>query len=229
MTANLPKWLAYVLLSTATAVQAEVVEFRTFDLSLSKPIAEYSNPQVSFTSPTNLVANLNVDGFNFLEGLDLGNQPGSFTATLTNPATAISLETFDRDTRRAFNILSEILVPSVFSANYFNASGESVGSDTFSMDGLLGSFHGENSTQFSSVVISWQTGTGLFLQNEDPFCDGGPGCPPTVEVVAPLLLGISLFGFSNPIPEPETYALMVAGLGVLVFMSKFRPGKSAKA
>ena len=184
MKPNFVKLLAWVLFSAVSTAHAVIIEFRTFSFSDSKPIADYNTAQVTFSSPTDLVAELARESFNFIEGLNLGDQPGKFSAPFAGLATSISLETYDRDTRSATNILREIVVPSVFKADYLDIAGVSVGSDTFIMDDLLESFQGDNATPFSSVVISWQTGSGLFDRNEDPHCGGGPGCPPP-NIVSP--------------------------------------------
>lgn len=155
----------------------------------------------------------------------LGNQ-GSFTVKFDQPVNSVGLDIFplDLDTVSAF----EQLFSSTISAVYRNDEGEVVGQSSITANWLgeiydpywqwNNSFNGHESAfgvtsvdGFSEITFSVDGGEAYFI---------GKG----FSYLGPLSLASTelYYTYANPIPEPETYAMMLAGLGMLGFTAKRR-------
>lgn len=165
-------------------------------------------------------------------GVLFGND-GSFTVTFDQPVKSAGLNIYPTLTNSA-SVFEDLYDTATVSAVYRNSAGEIVGQSSVTANWLgepfdqqwlwNNSFNGRHSTfgvsnvsGFSEITFSVDGGTGAFLFKGLPYEDE-------------LGIGSShlYYTYLNPvpIPEPETYAMMLAGLGMLSFTAK-RHSKTA--
>lgn len=194
-------------------------------------ISAISNDRLTFSGD----AALNWDNlFSYDTGyccsVHLGNQ-GSFTVRFDRPVNSVGLDIFplDLDTIAAF----ESLGSSTVSAVYRNSEGEILGESSVTANWLgdfydydwqwnnsfnehKGAFGVTTVDGFSEITFTVDGGESSFIAKGYSF-------------VGPLSLASTelYYTYANPIPEPETYAMMLAGLGMLGFTAKHRKKHSA--
>ena len=189
------------------------------------PISQISNDHLAFSGN----AGLNWDDpFTFDQStccsVHLGNQ-GSFTVKFDRPVISAGIDIFpvDVDPIAAFEDLGN----STVSAVYRNSEGEIVGQSSVTANwlgsfetgewqwnntynGHEGAFGVSNVAGFSEITFNVDGGESYFIAKGFSF-------------IGPLSLGSTELYYSyHPIPEPETYAMMLAGLGMLSFTVKRR-------
>lgn len=202
------------------------------------PITELSNEQLSFSGDAIVWFDKNPlrddDPYYYnVEpetccGVIFGND-GSFTVAFDQPVKSVGLNIYPivTSTTSAFEDLYDT---ATVSAVYRNSTGEIVGESSITANWLgepfgqqwlwNNTFHGRHSTfgvtnvsGFSEITFSVDGGTGAFLFKGNPYEDE-------------VSLGSNhlYYTYLNPvpIPEPETYAMMLAGLGMLGFTAKRR-------
>lgn len=200
----------------------------------SIPVEQLSNDQLAFSGDAGVIVD---DPFTFNPStccsLSLGNQ-GGFTVVFDQPVTSVGLNLTALNISW-IDVIEDIRgTNSTVSAVYKNSDGAVVGqsSVTASWLGVLydndwqwnNTFNGHESAfgvssieSFSEITFSVDGGRGYFT---------GKGASFT----APLSLGTTdlYYTYANPVPEPETYAMLLSGLGLLVGVARRRK-KSAAA
>lgn len=181
--------------------------------------------------------------YKYAELTSLGQN--GFSADFSKPVTSVSMDFnltsywsyaytqgYKNDDWATDPYASEILssTPTVLNAVYKDAAGNVIGSLSSSTpfnlnlvngDGQLNnpSFTFDNSSPFSSVDISWDSGTVISMRR----FTGTDGYP-YGEGLVPYrnLLTANNFTYTQAVavPEPETYAMMMAGLGMLGFTAR---------
>jgi len=211
-------------------------------------LSELSNSDVSFTNTSNLGVynqsvkvdyhtNNGVTNYRYNHLASFGQD--GFTADFSKPVTSVRMDfalnhyyadgnSSDSNTPDpyAYGILSS--TPTILNAVYKDAAGNVIGSlsssTPFSLDLLNGgqlnnpSFTFDNSSPFSSVDISWDAGSVMRLGNEGKYDSSGI----LQELTYVNLLTANNFTYTQAVavPEPETYAMMMAGLGMLGFTAR---------
>lgn len=110
--------------------------------------------------------------------------------------------------------------PTILNATFKDALGNTIGNSSMSYafgTELNGDFSLDASTPFSSIDISWDAGSVTIIQ------DGGRyGQFFGFEKSYGNLLTANNFSYTQAVavPEPETYAMMLAGLGMLGFTAR---------
>jgi len=189
-------------------------------------ISALSNDQLTFSGDTVL----NWDHpFDYVPSnccsLHLGNL-GSFTVRFDQPVNSVGIDIFPLDLDP--NSAIEQLFISTVSAVYKNNEGEIVGQSSVTADWLgeiygsdwrwNNSFNGHESA-FGVTTVEGFTEITFTVDGDEAYFMGKG-----TSFLAPLNLASTklYYTYANPIPEPETYALMLAGLGMLGITAKHR-------
>lgn len=194
------------------------------------PIADISNDNLTFSGDARLI----FDDPSTLNpstccSVSLGNM-GGFTVKFDKPVSSAGLDIFPMDFSSIDHI--EQLGNSTVSAVYKNSEGEVLGqnsitADYFYSDGWQwnNAFHGHesafgvsNDAGFSEITFSVDGMRAVFNGKGSSFG-------------APLSLGSTklYYSYANPVPEPETYAMLFSGLGLIAFMAKRRKKSGIQA
>jgi hypothetical protein len=147
-----------------------------------------------------------------------------FTADFSQPVTNVSMDfsytdyfTWIGTTPLTLPLLSS--TPTILNATYRDALGNTISNSTYTLGGNYNGFSLDNSASFSSVDISWDAGTVTVL--DYPYSSEAS---PTgrVERTMGNLLTSNNFTYTQAVavPEPETYAMMMVGLGMLGFTAR---------
>ncbi|HZV62017.1 MAG TPA: PEP-CTERM sorting domain-containing protein [Methylophilaceae bacterium] len=191
------------------------------------PIAEISNEHLTFSGNAVLWFDENPDFAGLSPStccsVSLGNQ-GSFTVRFDQPVNSVGLNILP--VAPTWDSFIESLGSSTVSAVYKNSFGEIVGqssvttnwlgefwSDQFqwnnTFNGHEGAFGVSSVDGFSEITFSVEGMEGSF--NAKGF-----------SYIAPLFIASTnlYYSYANPVPEPQTYAMMLAGLGMLGFTAK---------
>jgi hypothetical protein len=194
-----------------------------------RSIAEISNDSLIFSGDATVFWDQDPDA----HGLNpstccsvyLGNT-GSFTVRFDSPVISVGLNIFP--VAPDFNSFIESLDSSTVSAVYRNAEGEIVGQSSITAN-WLGEFW-SNDFQWNNTFTGHENAFGV--SNVSGFSEitfsvdgmygsfGAKGASYT----APLNLRSShlYYTYAQPVPEPETYPMMLAGLGMLGFTARRR-------
>jgi hypothetical protein len=204
------------------------------------PLSEFSNSDVSFTN-TNLgsykepitqdyYSNPNdVTNYRYSQLASFGQN--GFTADFSQPVTSVSIdlaltdyftEIFPSDWGTAIPSSLPIASssPTILNAIYKDAAGNIIGNSSMSFaygTELNNSFSLDASASFSSIDISWDSGSLTVLQPSGKYEVWN-----VIEVPYSNLLTANNFTYTQAVavPEPETYAMMMAGLGMLGFTAR---------
>ena len=193
------------------------------------PIEAISNGNLTFSGGASLTYDENPDfaGVNPTSccSVSLGNQ-GSFTVKFDQPVTSVGLNILPVPPTSISFI--ESLNSSTVAAVYKDDEGQVIGqssvtanwlgeffSDQFqwnnTFNGHENAFGVSSVTGFSEITFSVDGGEGSFNAKGASY-------------LGPLYIASThlYYTYANPIPEPETYAMMLAGLGMLGFTAKRR-------
>ena len=194
------------------------------------PIADISNDNLTFSGD----AILGFDNPTTLNpttccSLDLGNQ-GGFTVKFDNPVNSVGLDIF-ADTFSNDSMIQDI-GNSTVSAVYKNSEGEIVGQSSITanyldrfgsqwnntFNGHASAFGVSNVNGFSEITFS--------VDGREAVLDGKG-----FSYLGPVSIGSTklYYSYVNPVPEPETYAMLLSGLGLIGFMAKRRKKSGIKA
>lgn len=202
--------LAICLIASYSVTHAEAIHFIPFNpgAGIQDALIDHSTDEVTFSSEEDLlVFDLDLIGID-QHGIDLTTN-GSFVATFSQPVISFVLDVFVIGP----TTFLEAITPTTFSAVYRDAEGNIIGSDvetaSFGTHDEAdkwggGEFDGSNDTPFTSVTFKVEQATGSY--SGCPF-----GCEPFQDIVR---VGVASLIYT-PIPEPETYGMMLAGLGLL--------------
>lgn len=204
------------------------------------PLSELSNSDVSFTN-TNLGSykeSITQDYYSYpnpnnnyrYSQLASFGQNG-FTADFSQPVTNVSMdlaltdyftEIFPSDWGTAIPSSLPIASssPTILNAIYKDALGNTIGNSSMSFaygTQLNNNFSLDASASFSSIDISWDSGSLTVLQPSGKYEVWN-----VIEVPYSNLLTANNFTYTQAVavPEPETYAMMMAGLGMLGFTAR---------
>ena len=190
------------------------------------PIEEISNDNLAFSGDARLV----FDDPSTLTpstccSVHLGNQ-GGFTVKFDNPVNSVGLDLFAVPLSNIDLFVG--LGNSTVSAVYKNNAGEIVGQSSVTVNWLGHLF--SDDWQWNNTFNGHESAFGV--SNIEGFSeitfsvDGGQA---TYEgkgftFNAPLYLGSTqlYYSYVNPVPEPETYAMLLSGLGLLGFLARRR-------
>lgn len=212
-------------------------------------LSELSNSEVSFANTSNLgIYNQSVkvdyhsnpSGINYKYSQLASFGQNGFTADFSQPVTSVSMDfalthyyadgnSSDSNTPDpyAYGIISS--TPTILNATYRDAAGNVIGSlsasTPFNINLITGggqlnnpSFTFDNLSPFSSIDISWDAGSIMRLGSEGKYDASGI----LQELTYVNLLTANNFTYTQAVavPEPETYAMMMAGLGMLGFTAR---------
>ena len=192
------------------------------------PVAQISNDNLTFSGDAHVMLD-NPYTFNPSTccSVNLGNQ-GGFTVAFDQPVNSVGLN-ISALPYSWIDVIEDIRGNnSTVSAVYKDSEGNIVGQSSVTA-GWLGNlydkdwqwnntFNGHESAfgvssveSFSEITFSVDGGSGYFMGKGFSF-------------IAPLSLGSTelYYSYVNPVPEPETYAMLLSGLGLLAFMTKRR-------
>jgi hypothetical protein len=196
------------------------------------PIAEISNDNLIFSGDASLIVD-DPSTFNPSTccSVNLGNQ-GGFTVIFDNPVNSVGLDIFPRNFS-SIDVIEQ-LGNSTVSAVYKNSEGKVVGQSSVTAN-WLGELYGPQ--QWNNVFNGHQGAFGVSSIDsfsEITFSVDGMGAIFTgkgFSFAAPLSLGSTelYYSYANPVPEPETYAMLLSGLGLIGFMAKRRKKSGIKA
>lgn len=215
--------LTICLLAGSSVSHAEIITFipSSPGSGTPEPLTDFSTDEVAFSSDEDLVVfDLFLSGID-QHGIDLTTN-GSFVATFSQPVMSFVLDVFVIGNTQFL----EAITPTTFSAVYRDAEGNIIGSDvetaSFGTHDEAdkwggGEFDGSNSTPFTSVTFKVEQATGTY--SGCPF-----GCEPFQDIVR---VGVASLSYA-PIPEPETYVMLLAGLGMLSVLGRRRGVRSLK-
>lgn len=179
------------------------------------PFTDFSNNEVSFSSPADLQSVVRIEPSYFFAGLPL-IETTTFTFTFTEPVEQLALNF--AQSQRTDLLLDVELFPG-FRVDLGNSEGV-ISSDVFTPTLGSSTWLIEDLGQlFTTASFTFFPGSALMDDPASVFNEYRP-------------LGIGLtqieysFAATAPIPEPETYAMMLSGLGLLGWM---RRGRIARA
>jgi hypothetical protein len=212
-------------------------------------LSEVSNSDVSFTN-TNLglyTEKINQDyingPFNYRYSQLASFGQNGFTADFSKPVTSVSMDfalnsyfaktgedsNWNVDIYRYAEVVGFVQqTPIILNATYRDASGQVIGNSSISTPFNLNLVNGgqlnnpgfslDASSPFSSIDISWDSGTVSRMEGEGKYDASGI----KNEVIYSNLLTANNFTYTQAVavPEPETYAMMMAGLGMLGFTAR---------
>lgn len=198
------------------------------------PVAELSNDNLTFSGDAYVMLD-NPYTFNPSTccSVNLGNQ-GGFTVTFDQPVNSVGLNI--SALRYSYIDLIEDIshTNSTVSAIYKNSEGAIVGQSSVTAS-WLGVLYDDN-WQWNNTFNGHESAFGVSSVegfSEITFMvDGGYGgfSGKGFSFSAPLSLASTelYYSYANPVPEPETYAMLLSGLGLLVGVARRRK-KSAAA
>ncbi|HEU4707976.1 MAG TPA: PEP-CTERM sorting domain-containing protein, partial [Methylophilaceae bacterium] len=201
------------------------------------PVEEISNSYLTFSGNAAMVFDYDYLSPSSCCSLSMGNQ-GSFTVQFDQPVKSVGLDIIPVHPGYA-SAFEDLYDNATVSAVYRNNEGDIVGQSSITAS-WLGSFeYGDwrwnnaynghesafgvtNINGFSEVTFSVDGGDAGFLFKGMPY-------------YGPLNVGSNNLFFTYldpnhlpPIPEPQTYAMMMAGLGMLGFTAKRRKASMSK-
>lgn len=153
-------------------------------------------------------------------------QSGSFTATFARPITTATLTTIK--THAFYSDWLEYYYlgegsPASITATYHDSQGNLLGSLTHLDDGNVNAsiqnVEVSDAQAFSSIRYEWQSGTSLYSYISERY----QGLPPYSlnNDLSAIELNYT-FAEASPVPEPETYAMLLVGLGMIGFTIRRR-------
>ena len=192
------------------------------------PVAQISNDNLTFSGDAYVLLD-NPYTFNPSTccSVNLGNQ-GGFTVSFDQPVNSVVLSI--SALRYSYIDLIEDIgsTDSTVSAVYKNSEGAIVGQSSVTAS-WLGVLYDDN-WQWNNTFNGHESAFGV--SNVEGFSeitfmvDGGYGgfSGKGFSFSAPLSLGSTelYYSYINPVPEPETYAMLLSGLGLLGFLAKRR-------
>ncbi len=203
---------------------------------LKRPVAfsELSNSNVGFTNTnlgfytekiTEYTNGSPETGYNYRYSQLASFGQNGFTADFSAPMNSVNVDFALTDYVAVagvylsdFSILSS--TPTILNAVYKDASGLVLGSSSTSHafgTAINNSFSLDAFGLFSSVDFSWDTGAVTILYPGDKY-DMGFG--PYERTYSNLLTANNFAYTVTPVPEPSTYAMMLAGLGLMGWTAK---------
>jgi len=202
------------------------------------PVEEISNTYLTFSGDAGMVlGNGYFDQYSCCS-LSMGNQ-GSFTVQFDQPVKSVGLDILPVDPGPS-SAFFDLYDTATVSAVYRNSEGDIVGQSSITANWLDSSYYGDwrwNNTYnghesafgvtniggFSEVTFSVDGGNAEFFFKSNLYNN-------TLNIGSNNLFFTYLDpNHLPPIPEPETYAMMMAGLGMLGFTVKRRKVKSKTA
>lgn len=192
------------------------------------PVTEISNDHLTFSGDAAVIFdNPNIFTPAACCSVDLGNQ-GGFTVVFDQPVNSVGLN-ITALPYTWIDVVEDIRDnTSTVSAVYKDSEGNIVGQSSVtagwlgilydkdwqwnnSFNGHASAFGVSNVEGFTEITFSVDGGSGYFMGKGFSF-------------TGPLSLGSTelYYSYVNPVPEPETYAMLLSGLGLLGFLAKRR-------
>lgn len=185
----------------------DAVKFKFFAISgLNNSLTGYLAAHLTMTSTTT-----SSDSSGDANGTGIDSQPMNGTMTLKF--------TKDAPVNGKNNLLTVVISKSILSGpdggNVVNISTLSSSIITYTSDFFNASTIHNSSMAFSSSNVDSELLTSTTNSFLESFTAGGSGSFSMTKVVTPLSLQATVL---SPVPEPESYAMLLAGLGLIGFM-----------
>lgn len=144
----------------------------------------------------------------------------AFAALSATGAQALSVSTFDGGAHKSFEAALETPIAGAFFKSYeFTLSGMFDVTATFASSGIVGSFGIYKSDD--TPVYSWGVGGTAFSTSSTFSLDTGSYYYAVTGMGKPGSYNLSSAAVAA-VPEPETYAMLAAGLGIVGFVASRR-------